>query len=153
MSRVTVSGANLPPPDDPSSQPIIPPRLNIANLIKEDKQWSLYIQALSELGDIYMQPPADDDHSVLFQHVDPAKPLSWFAIAGIHGFPLDTQWEQGGAKTGIGYCVHGLPHSHTCDRPYLALYDVRFVTPSRYSIFPDDILLVASRASRSPVDH
>jgi len=53
MSHVTVSGASLPPPGD-GLKPITPPRLNIANLIKDDKQWSLYIQALSELDDIYI---------------------------------------------------------------------------------------------------
>jgi len=45
MSHVTVIGANLPAP---GAQPVIPPRLNIVDLMKIEKQWSLYIQALSE---------------------------------------------------------------------------------------------------------
>ena len=48
MSHVTVIGANLPAPDPPGAQPVIPPRLNIVDLMKNEKQWSLYIQALSE---------------------------------------------------------------------------------------------------------
>jgi tyrosinase len=70
-------------------------------------QWSLYIQAVAKL-----------------QEADPAKPLSWFAISAIHGYPPDEQWEKAGPKTsGYGYCVHGLPHFPTWHRPYLALYE------------------------------
>ena len=47
MSHITITGASLPPPDQTGTQPPTPPRLNLANLIKNDKQWSLYIQALS----------------------------------------------------------------------------------------------------------
>jgi hypothetical protein len=46
MSRTLVSGPNLPAPNPPGAEPITPPRLNIADLIKNEKQWALYIQAL-----------------------------------------------------------------------------------------------------------
>ena len=48
MPHLTVFGANLPASNPPGAQPIIPPRLNIADLIKNEKQWSLYIQAIGE---------------------------------------------------------------------------------------------------------
>ena len=48
MSRITVTGASLPPPETPGALVPAPPRLNIADLIKNDRQWSLYVQALSK---------------------------------------------------------------------------------------------------------
>jgi hypothetical protein len=53
---ITVSGADFPPPHPPGSDPVAPPRLNIAELIKNDKQWALYIQALGAIFATHMYP-------------------------------------------------------------------------------------------------
>lgn len=50
MAHINVTGAQLPPSNPPGAQAVTPPRLNIIDLIKNDKQWSLYIQALGECG-------------------------------------------------------------------------------------------------------
>ncbi|KAG8995528.1 hypothetical protein FRB94_008947 [Tulasnella sp. JGI-2019a] len=88
-----------------------PPRLEINQLIKDPKQFSLYMQAL--------QTMEKDSQSDVASH---------FQLAGIHGLPY-TQWDQsGGAKpvqgsAWSGYCTHGSVLFPSWHRPYLALYE------------------------------
>lgn len=48
-AKVKVVGAEEPYPPPPDGG--LSPRLNITTLIKNEKQWALYIQALSECND------------------------------------------------------------------------------------------------------
>ncbi|KAG8981525.1 hypothetical protein FRB93_008563 [Tulasnella sp. JGI-2019a] len=88
-----------------------PPRLEINQLIKDQKQFSLYIQALAAMADVVQNDVA-----------------SHFQLGGIHGLPY-TQWDQsGGAKpvqgsAWSGYCTHGSVLFPTWHRPYVALYE------------------------------
>jgi len=105
MSRIIISGAGG------GSQN----RLEINDFVKNNKFFSLYIQAL--------QAMSTDSQSGL---------QSFFQIAGIHGLPYvvwddatsnqkpksaspTTEWE--------GYCTHGSVVFPTWHRPYVALYE------------------------------
>ncbi|RDL34449.1 Uncharacterized protein BP5553_07577 [Venustampulla echinocandica] len=69
-------------------------------------QKSLYIYALHE-----------------FKKMDPKDQKSYFAVAGIHGQPLDP-WDTTQAKS-AWYCTHGTPLFPPWHRPYLLLYEQR----------------------------
>ncbi|KAG9237189.1 putative tyrosinase [Amylocarpus encephaloides] len=58
-----------------------------------------------------------------FQKMDPTDHMSYFAIAGIHGQPLQS-WDAPPGKDSW-YCVHGSTLFPPWHRPYLALYEQR----------------------------
>lgn len=86
-----------------------PFRYEISNFQHSGAAFDLYILALSE-----------------FQNVNSSDPLSYFQIAGIHGFP-QTPWD-GVSGTGSypGFCMHASTPFPTWHRPYLALFEVAF---------------------------
>ncbi|KAG8919046.1 hypothetical protein FRC02_001964 [Tulasnella sp. 418] len=80
-----------------------PPRLDIRTLVKDEKQFSLYIQAIWAM-----------------MKTDEKKPLSWFSLSAIHGLPLQP-WDR---ADGRGYyCNHWKQTFPTWHRPYLALFE------------------------------
>ncbi|KAH9980148.1 hypothetical protein BGW80DRAFT_483046 [Lactifluus volemus] len=102
MSRVVTTGAQ-------GGQ--TPNRREINDLISDDKQFSLYIQALT-----------------LIQSKKQSDTFSHFSISGIHGQPF-VRWEGAGGTTAVpgsefgGYCTHGSVLFPTWHRPYVALYE------------------------------
>lgn len=64
------------------------------------------------------------------QSTDQTQPLSFFQIAGIHGYP-QTAYDgvQGNPDWPIGYCMHFCPAFSTWHRPYMALYEVPLPEP------------------------
>ncbi|KZV73724.1 Di-copper centre-containing protein [Peniophora sp. CONT] len=85
-------------------------RLEINDLIKDDAQWSLFVQALAAMQ-------ADDQSDV----------VSSYQIAGIHGAPY-VRWDGAGpasAPSGSwpGYCNHGNVLFPSWHRPYVALFE------------------------------
>ncbi|KAH4131075.1 tyrosinase [Parastagonospora nodorum] len=84
------------------------PRMEIRELEKDTELWNMYMMALSR-----------------FQAMDQREKISYFKIAGIHGFPLG-QWDNvAGRKTShvMGYCPHVSNLFGTWHRPYLALFE------------------------------
>ncbi|KAG8891850.1 hypothetical protein FRB99_003288, partial [Tulasnella sp. 403] len=97
-----------PPPEARGNQP--PTRREINDFIGDQKQFSLYIQALQEMQ--------DDAQSQFTSH---------FQIGGIHGRPY-TPWDSSGGPEPVseawgGYCTHGSVLFPTWHRPYMALYE------------------------------
>jgi tyrosinase len=86
-------------------------RLEINDLIQNQDQFSLYIQALIAL---FKTPQSNQ--------------LSHFGVGGIHGLPF-VQWEGSGGSSPVpgsqwgGYCTHGSVLFPTWHRPYVALYE------------------------------
>jgi tyrosinase len=62
-----------------------------------------------------------------FQERDPTRKLSFFQIAGIHGYPYQPWDEEDytSATGGAGYCTHNSLLFPCWHRPYMALYEVR----------------------------
>ncbi|KAI0925031.1 hypothetical protein AcW2_005732 [Taiwanofungus camphoratus] len=88
---------------------LAPNRLDIHELVKDTRQFSLYIQALEMLSK---------------RKVDNL--LSFFNIGGIHGLPFQRWGESGGDKPAAewgGYCTHGSVIFPTWHRPYVALFE------------------------------
>ncbi|PCH38806.1 Di-copper centre-containing protein [Wolfiporia cocos MD-104 SS10] len=101
-----ITGAPNPWPEQLS-----PARLEFRDLVKDKKQFSLYVQALERM----MKEPYENDYS----HV---------SIGGIHGLPYNrwgdsgpVEFEDGDAFG--GYCTHGSMLFPTWHRPYVALYE------------------------------
>ncbi|CAP66750.1 uncharacterized protein PODANS_4_7510 [Podospora anserina S mat+] len=119
-----------------------PARLNINGLwAKGGAQWHLYILALSEL-----------------QALNETNELSYFAVAGIHGYPHSAWNGVGhvdGAPSNRGFCPHGELLFQTWHRPYVALFEQILVAravdiASRY---PPDLLpeyMAAAESLRQP---
>ncbi|KAL1950435.1 hypothetical protein VTO73DRAFT_5559 [Trametes versicolor] len=85
-----------------------PNRLEISDFIKNEKMFSLYIQALQ----VMMDTPQDD-------------PESFFQIGAIHGLPY-VPWDGVGEASqaeASGYCTHGSVLFPTWHRPYVVLYE------------------------------
>ncbi|KAF9444741.1 polyphenol oxidase [Macrolepiota fuliginosa MF-IS2] len=91
----------------------VQPRLEINNFVHDDRQFSLYVQALNKMY-------ADDQSNV----------PSYFQVAGIHGLPF-TAWD-GASTPGFtadpnqqwaGYCTHGSTLFPTWHRPYVMLIE------------------------------
>ncbi|EMD31424.1 hypothetical protein CERSUDRAFT_163071 [Gelatoporia subvermispora B] len=86
-------------------------RLEIRELVKDRKQFSLYIQALKAM-----------------MKLKSSNSLSFTSIAGIHGMPY-VQWGQSGGSAKPpnvdfgGYCTHGSVLFPTWHRPYVALFE------------------------------
>ncbi|KAG8919124.1 hypothetical protein FRC02_001863 [Tulasnella sp. 418] len=96
VTGVPRGGSGLAPP---------PPRLDIRNLIKKEKQFSLYIQALTAMM------KANQDEL-----------LSFYSIAGVHGLPAKV-WNNAKPPAGSWYCHHGVATFPTWHRPYMALFE------------------------------
>ncbi|KAI0822060.1 tyrosinase [Trametes gibbosa] len=85
-----------------------PNRIEINDFVKDEKMFSLYVQALQAM----MDTPQDD-------------PRSFFQIASIHGLPY-MPWNGVGEDypgEAAGYCTHGSILFPTWHRPYVALYE------------------------------
>ncbi|KAI0248614.1 tyrosinase [Lactifluus subvellereus] len=88
-----------------------PNRIEIYDFVKIKNQFSLYIQALTEMF--------NESQTTSISH---------FGIGGIHGLPF-VQWEGAGGTHPIqgsgwgGYCTHGSVLFPTWHRPYVALYE------------------------------
>lgn len=84
-----------------------PARQNIEDLIKSTPSWDLYILALQR-----------------FQNTSAADALSYFQVAGIHGYP-NRPWDGvTGSGSGVGFCMHSSVLFPLWHRPYMALYEV-----------------------------
>jgi tyrosinase len=107
MSKVIITGV----PGKWQQGVIPPPRLEIHDLIKDSRQFSLYVQALAALQ-------ADPESDV----------VSHYQMAGIHGLPY-VEWDGSGGPQPVpgsgwsGYCTHGSVLFPTWHRPYVALYE------------------------------
>lgn len=85
-----------------------PNRLEIRDFVKNEKFFSLYIQALQAT-----------------QKEDQSSVLSAFQIGGIHGLPY-APWNGVRGTSGFawgGYCTHGSVLFPTWHRPYMLLYE------------------------------
>ncbi|KAF4589100.1 tyrosinase 2 [Ophiocordyceps camponoti-floridani] len=96
----------------------LPIRRNIDDLEAEKgPQWDLYIQSLSFMYDM------DSDDS-----------LSFFQIAGIHGWPF-IEWNNTGRGNAnspwAGYCPHGEPIFLPWHRAYVVLYEQSLVSAAK----------------------
>jgi tyrosinase len=80
-----------------------PTRLEVHDFVKNEKYFSLYIQALRI---IYAKPSS--------------AVASWFQIGGIHG--VNATWN-GSPGQQNGYCVHGLQRFSTWHRGYVVLIE------------------------------
>ncbi|KAH7099392.1 hypothetical protein BKA62DRAFT_758658 [Auriculariales sp. MPI-PUGE-AT-0066] len=89
------------------------PRRPIEELVKDQKQFSLYVQAMAAM----MAAKSTDM-------------TSWFQVAGIHGLP-STPWDNVGGVQGAGssgYCTHASVLFPTWHRAYILLYEQALVT-------------------------
>ncbi|GAW02360.1 tyrosinase [Lentinula edodes] len=107
MSHYLVTGAT----GGSTSGATAPNRLEINDFVKQEDQFSLYIQALQY---IYSSKSQDD--------ID-----SFFQIGGIHGLPY-VPWDGAGNKpvdtdAWEGYCTHGSVLFPTFHRPYVLLIE------------------------------
>ncbi|KAH9952079.1 photo-regulated tyrosinase [Amylocystis lapponica] len=89
---------------------LAPNRREIHDLVKDVKQFSLYVQATAEMTSTSQQDV-----------------ISWFSIASIHGLP-HVQWNGAGSDKPVstqwgGYCTHGSVLFPTWHRPYVALFE------------------------------
>ncbi|KAG8932443.1 hypothetical protein FRC02_001122 [Tulasnella sp. 418] len=95
---------------DPFRQDDPPSRLAIEDLIEDQLQFSLFIQALAKM----MAEPQDQ----LIAH---------YQVGGIHGLP-PVKWNGSGGDDSVsdnwkGYCTHSTNIFPTWHRPYVALYE------------------------------
>ncbi|KAJ8453836.1 hypothetical protein ONZ51_g13376 [Trametes cubensis] len=91
-----------------TSGAVAPNRMEINDFVKDEKMFSLYIQALQ----IMMDTPQDE-------------PDSFFQIAGIHGLPY-VSWNGVGEESpaeAAGYCTHSSVLFPTWHRPYVSLFE------------------------------
>ncbi|KAK7688615.1 hypothetical protein QCA50_008153 [Cerrena zonata] len=104
-------------------------RLEITDLVKNKKQFSLFIQALCDMQGIdldgYQPIPVATPKTKYEDNQD--DPLSFFQISGIHGLP-PVAWDNSGGKGPTstrwkGYCTHGTVLFPTWHRPYVALFE------------------------------
>ncbi|PFH61469.1 hypothetical protein XA68_17300 [Ophiocordyceps unilateralis] len=120
----------------------LPIRRNIDDLAEEKgPQWDLYIQSLSFMYEM------DSDDAV-----------SYFQIAGIHGWPY-IEWNNTGAgnpnSPWPGYCPHGEPIFLPWHRAYVVLYEQSLVETAKQiaSQYPEDQrkeYLEAANSLRAP---
>ncbi|KAF8990391.1 tyrosinase [Cyathus striatus] len=86
-------------------------RLEINDFVKNDQQFSLYVQALQ-----YMYSHDPQDYT-----------LSFFQVGGIHGLPYIPWDGSAGVRTPneewSGYCTHGSVLFPTWHRPYVMLFE------------------------------
>ena len=62
----------------------------------------------------------------LFEEKDPTQKISFFQVAGIHGYPYQPwdEEEYTAAAGGAGYCTHNSILFPSWHRPYMLLYEV-----------------------------
>ncbi|KAI0065560.1 photo-regulated tyrosinase [Artomyces pyxidatus] len=109
MSHIIITGATGGHTEGANA----PNRRDIEDLVRDEKQFSLYIQALTAMF-----------------HQSQNNSVSFFQIGGIHGLPY-VPWEGSGTSkvTGNdprqweGYCTHGSILFPTWHRPYVALFE------------------------------
>ena len=95
---------------DPSSG-FRPLRIEINQFQHAGPAWDLYILSLQQL-----------------QAQNQSAQLSYYQVAGIHGYP-NVPWDGvTGTGGGTGYCMHGSILFPMWHRPYLALFEVRRLT-------------------------
>ncbi|KAI1794979.1 photo-regulated tyrosinase [Ganoderma leucocontextum] len=97
-------------PPNPWGEGVAPPkRLNIVDFVKDERMFSLYVQALQE-----MYRAGEDDV------------CSYFQLASIHGMPY-VPWNGHASKTPAGtfrgYCVHRTSLFPTWHRPYILAFE------------------------------
>ncbi|KIJ41405.1 hypothetical protein M422DRAFT_48640 [Sphaerobolus stellatus SS14] len=102
-------------------------RLEINDLIKDDKSFSLYIQALGMFQQLFacsflIEKPSADMSSRTQDDV-----ASFFQVGGIHGLPF-IPWDDATGNSLApnqwgGYCTHGSVLFPTWHRPYVMLYE------------------------------
>ena len=119
MSHFVITGASAPSN-----------RLEINDLVKDEKLFSLYIQALGMTNEFfpyfsYLLIPFVADMSARSQ----SDVTSFFQVGGIHGLPF-TPWDDANGKSlgnnqWGGYCTHGSVLFPTWHRPYVLLYEAR----------------------------
>jgi len=105
--------------------------LEINTFIKNDKYFSLYIQALRTSKDTFWfnkRTNAQQCPSELMYKESQATLQSFFQVGGIHGLPY-IPWD---GATGIpdpdwgGYCTHGSVLFATWHHPYVSTFEVIF---------------------------
>lgn len=113
-------------------------RLEIHDLIQDERQFSLYIQALCKhygyrsliVYNILMNRNAVKIYQLPQDHI-----LSFFQTGGIHGLP-PIPWDASGGLQPSGdwkgYCSHGTVIFPTWHRPYMCLFEVNFVFTPRF---------------------
>ncbi|KAG8977700.1 hypothetical protein FRC05_000956 [Tulasnella sp. 425] len=93
----------------PGLQPSVAPRIESHDFVKNERLFSLYVQALQRFYD--SQENKADSH---------------FQIGGIHGLPY-VRWDNAGPEKPVGvpagYCQHSTVIFPTWHRPYCALYE------------------------------
>lgn len=100
-----------------------PTRQEIRILANGEEMWDLYIQALRA-----------------FQNASARDPLSYYQIAGIHGYPTGP-WDSVGGNGHGGFCMHSSVLFPLWHRPYLALYEVSVVVHVvAYLTFPANLI-------------
>lgn len=115
------------------------PRQEIRTMMQDVPLFTLYLLAVKEM-----------------QAVPEKEPLSWFQIAGIHGFPT-TIYDppNGGEKNAYGYCQHSTPLFPGWHRPYLALFEQTLAThvkaiANKYPLATRDKYVRAAEKFRIP---
>jgi len=111
----------------------VQPRLEINTFVQNDRFFSLYVQALSAPLS-HVSPSTQPLHLSIaaMQNVDQSDLLSWFQIAGIHGYPYISYDGANGvngfhanpALQAAGYCTHGSTLFPTWHRPLTMLVEV-----------------------------
>ncbi|EEA23434.1 hypothetical protein TMatcc_002304 [Talaromyces marneffei ATCC 18224] len=84
-----------------------PVRRDLRDLQSSGAAFDLYVQALAQ-----------------FQADDQSDLVSYYEVAGIHGYPYRS-WDSVNGRYLTGYCSHGSPIFPTWHRPYLALFEQR----------------------------
>jgi tyrosinase len=122
MSKLLINGS----PQPPKVQGVAPPaRLEVHEFVKNDKYFSLYIQALRK----YPSLSRHWQWLMISLEIIYSKPssavASWFQIGGIHG--VNATWNSSPGQQN-GYCVHGLPRFSTWHRGYVVLIEVSILS-------------------------
>ena len=87
-----------------------PVRQNINDLQSSGPAFDLYILALQQ-----MEQQSQNSE------------LSYYQVAGIHGLPY-VEWDGVSGQNQRGYCTHESILFPAWHRPYLALFEVRYIT-------------------------
>jgi tyrosinase len=108
----------------PGIQPeVVPCRLPIKDVVKNEEQFSIYVQALISLQE---------------QPWDASDQLSYWQLASLHGLPtVDSsgnpyQWDT--VKKNGFWCAHSRPTFPTWHRPYVSLYEQALVNTAIYIV-------------------
>jgi len=117
MSRIVITGPSGGAPN----------RLEINEFVKNEKFFSLYIQALREFSfNFQVLRTRLKCRKERMQKTNQGDDQSFFQIGGIHGIP-SKPWDGAVGNPsgqGKGYCTHSSVLFPTWHRPYVALYEV-----------------------------